>query len=62
LGYYIKEILRKEELYRVFDDLRYKKNSLTYYRKMMDFDTAKTVIQKSNVFIKELQIILGKDN
>lgn len=58
LGYYIKNILNKENLFMIFDDLRYKRNSLTYYGKRMDFETAKQAIEKSKRLIKELKEIL----
>ena len=54
LGYYIRDILKKEDLYRIFDDLRYKRNSLTYYGNRMDFETAKQAIEKCKRIIEEL--------
>jgi|SRR3989344_879204 len=58
LGYYIRDVLKKEELYRTFDDCRYKRNSLTYYGKRMDFETAKDAIRKAKNLIEELKRIL----
>jgi len=57
LGYYIKDFLKREDLFRMFDDSRYKRNSLTYYGKKMDFETAKNAIEKSKKLIKELKSI-----
>ncbi len=58
LGYYLRDAIKREELYRAFDDLRYKRNSLTYYGKRMDFETAKQAIEKSRNLIKELNNML----
>jgi hypothetical protein len=57
LGYYLRDVLKREDLFKIFDDLRYKRNSLTYYGKKMDFETAKNAIEKSKNIIKELKSI-----
>jgi hypothetical protein len=56
LGYYLRDILEKEDLFRIFDDLRYKRNSLTYYGKRMEFETAKKAIERCLYLIKEIKI------
>ena len=60
LGYYLRDVLKNEELFRLFDDCRYKRNSLVYYGKRMDFDTAKDSIEKSKKLIKEINNIIDK--
>jgi len=55
LGFYLKDILKREELYILFDDLRFKRNSLTYYGSRMDYETAKQTIEKCKKLIKELE-------
>ena len=55
LGYYLKDILKRGDLYILFDDLRYKRNSLTYYGSRMDYETAKQAIEKCEKVIKELK-------
>lgn len=55
LGFYLRDVLKREDLYIIFDDLRYKRNSLTYYGKRMDFETAKQSIQKSKKLIEEIK-------
>ncbi len=57
LGFYLREVLKREDLFMIFDDLRYKRNSLTYYGKRMDFETAKHAIEKCKRLIKELKAI-----
>src|SRR3989338_5839391 len=54
LGFYLRDVLNREDLYILFDDLRYKRNSLTYYGSRMDFETAKQAIEKCKKLIKEL--------
>ena len=58
LGYYLRDVLTRDDLYRVFDDLRYKRNSLTYYGNRMDFDTSKQAIEKCRELIKEIKCFL----
>ncbi len=57
LGYYLRDVLKRRDLYVVFDDLRYKRNALTYYGKMMDFGTAKDSIEKCRKLIRDLKIL-----
>lgn len=58
LGYYIRDILKREDLYVLFDDIRYKRNSLTYYGKRMDFDTARESIKKCQKLMKNIKELL----
>ena len=55
LGFYLRDILKREDLYMMFDDVRFKRNSLTYYGSRMDFETAKQAIEKCKKIINELQ-------
>ena len=54
LGFYLRDILKREDLYRIYDDVRYKRNSLTYYGSRMDFETAKQAIERCKKIIPEL--------
>ena len=58
LGFYLRDVLKREDLFNIFDDLRYKRNSLTYYGSRMDFETAKQSIEKCKKLIGELKKIL----
>lgn len=60
IGYYIKDILKDEYLFKIFNDLRYKRNSLTYYGNRMDFISAKSSINKAKSAIKEIKQELKK--
>ncbi len=55
LGFYIKDVLKKEDLFRIFDDLRYKRNALTYYGKRMGYNTCKQSIEKCKFLIQEIE-------
>ncbi|MEK6841864.1 MAG: hypothetical protein AABX91_01795 [Nanoarchaeota archaeon] len=58
LGFFLRDFLKKEELFRTFDDCRFKRNSLMYYGKKMDFEVAKEAINKSKSLLSELRVIL----
>src|SRR3989338_2746179 len=60
LGYYLRDVLNRGDLYLLFDDLRYKRNSLTYYGKRMDFETAKQAIEKCEKLMNELKTYLDE--
>lgn len=60
LGFYIRDALKNDELFRLFDDCRYKRNSLVYYGKRMDFETAKDSIEKAKRLFRELKTIIDK--
>lgn len=62
LGYYIRDILKKENLFRIFDDLRFKRNSLIYYGKRMEFEISKDAIKKSKELLKELNSIINNND
>ena len=58
LGYYVRDILKNSGLFRLFDDCRFKRNSLVYYGQKMDFLVAKNSIQKCKKLISELNLLL----
>jgi len=60
LGYYLRDILGKNELFRLFDDCRANRNSLVYYGRKMDFETAKQKIEKCKMLISQLSDLLEK--
>jgi|SRR3989344_5958449 len=62
LGYYLRDVLQREDLFRIFDDCRYKRNALVYYGKTMDFDTAEKSIKNSRILIEELKNIIKKEH
>jgi len=61
LGYYLRDILKTEHLFRLFDDCRSNRNSLVYYGRKMDFETAKLSIKKSKQLIAELNSLLHRE-
>lgn len=60
LGFYIRDVLKNGEMFRLFDDCRFKRNSLVYYGKRMDFETAKDSIEKAKRLLKELKNIIDE--
>ncbi len=60
LGFFIKDILKREDLFRLFDDCRFKRNSLLYYGRRMDFETSKDAIEKAKRLMKELNKIVNE--
>ena len=44
IGYYLRDKLNKQRLYRMFDECRYKRNSLVYYGNRMPEKTARESI------------------
>jgi len=57
-GYYLRDALKRDDLFRAFDDLRFKRNSLTYYGRRMDFQTAMESIRKSTGLVRKLKELL----
>lgn len=61
VGYYLRDVLQRTDLYRLFDDCRFKRNSITYYGKPMDFEVATESIQRCISLIREIEKILEKE-
>ena len=61
LGYYLRDILNNKKLFRLFDDCRFKRNSLVYYGRKMDFETGKSAIEKCKSLIKELNELVNNE-
>ncbi|MEA3329155.1 MAG: hypothetical protein U9Q06_00235 [Nanoarchaeota archaeon] len=61
LGFYLRDVLNKKELFQKFDDLRYKRNSLVYHGQLMDFEIAKKAISDSKI-LKEGILMLIKNH
>ena len=55
LGYYLRDVLKLEMLYRIFDECRYRRNSIVYYGKKLEFSIAKESIDKIKRLIAELR-------
>jgi len=58
LGYYLRDIIKRADLFRMFDDCRFKRNSLMYYGKKLDFETAKETLETCNKLVKEINKLL----
>jgi hypothetical protein len=51
----LRDVINENELFRIFDDCRYKRNSLVYYGRHMDFDIAKEAIEKCKKLIIDVK-------
>ncbi|MEM3374558.1 MAG: hypothetical protein QW757_03915 [Candidatus Woesearchaeota archaeon] len=58
LGFYVRDFLKREDLFRLFDDLRYKRNSLTYYGIKMEEKIALQAIDNCKRMINEIKKII----
>lgn len=58
LGYYLRDVINRDDLFRMFDSCRSKRNSLVYYGKKSNFEAVKENIEKIKKLIKELKIII----
>jgi len=55
LGSYLKDILKKERLYRIFETNRKRRNGITYYGALVRFKTCKKSINELRKLISELK-------
>lgn len=58
LGYYLRDVLQKPDLFRLFDDCRFKRNSFIYYGRKMEFAIAKFALETCQRLIHELERII----
>jgi len=54
LGFYLRDVLRRDELFRTFDRCRYRRNGIVYYGIRMEFATAKESIDDARRISKVL--------
>ncbi len=58
LGYYFRDVLKREDVFRLFDECRLKRNALVYEGRKMKFEIAKRAIETCAKLIGELQQIV----
>ncbi len=58
LGYFLKNVIQRDDLYRLFDDCRIKRNLIVYYGRKLDKETATKSIENSLNLIKELNALI----
>jgi hypothetical protein len=61
LGFYLRDVLDRKDLFTLFDSCRFNRNSLVYYGERMDFEVAKDSVLKCKKLISELNKLLSKD-
>lgn len=60
LGYYLRDVLHRDDLFRAFDDGRFKRNALVYYGKRLDLEMAKVTIRSLETVMDELGPLVEK--
>jgi len=60
LGYYIRDVLGREDLFARFDDVRYKRNALTYYGSRMEYETAVDAIKTCRSLIQDIRVMVNR--
>ena len=53
--YYFRDVLKREDIFRLFDESRLKRNALVYEGRTMKFEIAKKAIETCTKLISELQ-------
>lgn len=60
LGFYLRDVCKKERLFRLFDDCRLKRNALVYYGKRLDMEIAQQTIAKCKQLVESLDDLRDK--
>lgn len=55
LGFYLRDVLKRDDMFRIFDDVRYKRNSIVYYGKLLNYEIAKSTLNKLNSMVNDLK-------
>lgn len=58
LGYYLRDVMKRKDLFRIFNDCRVRRNSLVYYGKMMSYSIAGKSIDGLAFLMKEIGIVI----
>ena len=59
LGFFLRDFLKKRNLFTIFEDCRRKRNLLVYHGGKMDIKTAEKTIEQIKKLIEELIEIIG---
>ena len=60
LGYYLRDVLKRDDLFRMFDECRYNRNSIVYYGTEPEFEKTKKNIKQIKLFIQEIDKLINK--
>ena len=58
LGYYLRDIMKRNDLFRIFNECRVRRNSLVYYGKNMSYNMAGKSIDNLIFLMKEISMII----
>ncbi len=54
--------MKREDLFRIFNDCRIKRNLLIYYGKKLDFELAEENIKRIDNLISELSLLIDEES
>lgn len=60
LGYYLRDIMKNERLFRMFENCRFSRNVIVYYGTTMSFEKAAKSIRDCEFLMKEIKTAIGK--
>ena len=58
LGYYLRDIIKKSEWFRDFDECRVRRNGLVYYGELLSLIIANRLIEKCLSLIRNIEVLL----
>jgi hypothetical protein len=58
IGYYLRDYKKRDDLFRIFDDCRMKRNLLVYQGKRLSFEIAITAIQRCKILFEEIEAMI----
>lgn len=58
VGYFIRDVLKQQDLFLIFDDCRFKRNGLVYYGRKMSFGIGNEAILKCRKLMTEIKKML----
>jgi hypothetical protein len=59
-GFYLRDVLKRDNLFRLFDHCRSRRNALVYYGRKADLVSAKESIGKAGLLMKELSAVFER--
>lgn len=57
LGFYLRDVLGRRDLFSAFDDCRFKRNGIIYYGQLMKFSVAKSAIAEISSLISDIMCL-----
>ena len=58
LGFFVRDVLKNENLFRMFDDCRWERNGIVYYGTRLSFEKAVKEIKVCELLMKEISSLV----